>query len=83
MGHHGGGDGRDPAKFGGIGVKRGAKLNFIWEANPKFHASRIVFRRIGKKSNAHLRAISVHRGEIKPEAVARTEELLRLIQRRK
>lgn len=43
-------------------------LNFIWVLRPKFSAKQITFRRIGRQSRAHLRAIEVHRGNVRPDA---------------
>lgn len=58
---------------------RAMLLNHIWEIDPGFSKERIVFRRIGKKSRAHRKALAVYRGEEKPDRKVRARELLRLV----
>lgn len=54
-------------------------LNHIWKIDPGFSKERIVFRRIGKKSQAHRKALAVYRGEEEPDRKVRARELLRLV----
>jgi len=58
---------------------RAMLLNHIWKMDPTFSKERIVFRRVGKKSPAHRKALAVYRGDEEPDRKVRTRELLRLV----
>jgi hypothetical protein len=59
---------------------RSMLLNHIRKRIPAFPGERIVFRRIGKKSQAHHHALAVYRGLEQPIRTVRARELLRLLQ---
>ena len=58
---------------------RAMLLNHIWKTDSTFSKERIVFRRVGKKSPAHRKALAVYRGEEEPDRKVRARELLRLV----
>ena len=58
---------------------RAMLLNHIWKTDPAFSKERIVFRRVGKKSPAHRKALAVYRGEEEADRKVRARELLRLV----
>ncbi len=58
---------------------RAMLLDRIWKIEPTFSKERIVFRRIGKKSSSHRKALAVYRGEEQPDRIVKARELLRLV----
>jgi len=58
---------------------QGMLLDYIWDLEPGFPKENIQFARIGKKSKAHERAYRIFRGEIPPDRVIKTKELLALL----
>jgi hypothetical protein len=58
---------------------RAMLLNHIWKTNSTFSKEQIVFRRVGKKSPAHRKALAVYRSEEEPDRKVRARELLRLV----
>jgi len=57
----------------------GMLLNYLREIEPGFDKGRLVFRQVGKSSPAHKRAISTHRGEVKPDKVLKLEDFLAVL----
>jgi len=53
-----------------------ALLDLIWQCHPTYPAANITFRRIGKKSTAHRKALATYRGIAKANRTLRVEELL-------
>ncbi len=51
----------------------------IKEVHPTFEADRILFKRVGKRSNAHIVANTVFRKEQKPTIVVTAQDLLKII----
>lgn len=58
---------------------RSMLLNHIRKIAPGFREDQIVFRQIGKKSQAHYTALAVYRGSQQPGRKVKANELLRLI----
>ena len=58
---------------------RAMLLDYIWKTDPAFSKERIVFRRVGKKSRSHRKALAVYRGEEEAGKKVRARELLRLV----
>jgi hypothetical protein len=56
-------------------------LRLIWQANPNYPADRITFRRIGKKSAAHKRALATYRGKAKADRVVTKRILTGLLRK--
>lgn len=57
---------------------RAVLLNLIRAVMPDFPADRIAFRQVGKKSQAHTRALAVHRGGVEPDRIITLEDILKL-----
>jgi len=53
-----------------------ALLNLIWQRHPAYPAANVTFRRIGKKSTAHRKALATHRGVVTADRTLTVEELL-------
>ncbi len=53
-------------------------LRHIQRVKPSFSAEQIVFRRVGKQSRAHQRALAVFRGLASPDEVRARDLLARL-----
>ncbi len=53
-----------------------ALLNLIWQRHPTYPAANITFRRIGKKSAAHKKALATYRGVGMADRTLKVEELL-------
>ena len=51
-------------------------LNLIWQRCPTYPAANITFRRIGKKSPAHKKALATYRRVAKADGTLKAEELL-------
>lgn len=51
-------------------------LNLIWQCRPTYSAANIAFRRIGKKSPAHKKALATYRGVARADRTLKVEELL-------
>lgn len=49
-------------------------LNYLRTVEPEFDKEHLIFRQVGKRSPAHKKAISVHRGKIKPDRVLTAED---------
>ncbi len=58
---------------------RSLLLRQIWRKQPSFEADQIVFRRVGKKSPAHIKAERVRRKLDRGFRNVRTVEMLRLL----
>ncbi|MFQ5398718.1 MAG: hypothetical protein ACE5E7_03880 [Anaerolineae bacterium] len=58
---------------------RSMLLNLLWRDKPNFEADRIMFGYVGKKSNAHKKALAVHRGKVKADKIIKADELLKQI----
>ncbi len=58
---------------------RARLLGHIWKIDPGFSKEQIVFRRISKKSRAHVKALAVYRGEEVSNRKVKARELLRLV----
>lgn len=54
-------------------------LRQIWRKQPSFEADQVVFRRVGKKSPAHIKAERVRRKLDRGFRNVRTVEMLRLL----
>ena len=67
-------------EFTGLeGHIKGMLLRYIRRIDPSFSKDKITFRRIGKGSRAHLKAIETYRENLKPDRVVTQEELLALL----
>ena len=53
-----------------------ALLNLIWQHHPVYPAANITFRRIGKRSAAHKKALATYRGVARADRTLKVEELL-------
>ena len=51
-------------------------LNLIWQRHPTYPATNITFRRIGKRSAAHKKALATYRGVATAHRTLKVEELL-------
>jgi len=58
---------------------RSMLLNLIWQDEPGFDSERIVFGRIGKKSNAHKLALEVYRKRKPADRILKADDLLKKI----
>jgi len=67
-------------EFTGLeGHIKGMLLRYIRRIDPSFSRDKITFRRIGKGSTAHLKAIETYRENLKPERVVTQEGFLALL----
>jgi hypothetical protein len=54
-------------------------MNYIRKTHPKFSKRNILFRRIGKKSDAHKVAVTVFRDKRAEDRIIRREEIEELL----
>jgi hypothetical protein len=69
----------DQEYLGREGDIKGMLLNLIQQAEIDFDQGQIAFQRIGKRSAAHRKAITVLRGSAQPDRVLRAEDILQLL----
>lgn len=55
----------------------------IYKIYPAFDKDRISFRRIGRKANAHQKAIDTFRRKRKPDLIVKADDIITLIIKRK